>query len=171
MEVIALQGNGSIGKSTVLKIFLAEILDKYSINATTYDLLNVCSCGVLSKLELESEINNENVAKNNSSMVNNHTVTFGINNKKIGLTTYGDTEWHIRQAIKCFKGCDIVFCACRTRGKGCKYLKETYDSLIWVGKTYFKSKGSPLSSRLIEFTNKKQVEILWEIFNMLLSKD
>ena len=168
-KIIALQGKNSKGKSTTLKIFLKEILNKYSITAVEYELKNLTQVGILNSDHLETEIANENVALNTNSSVQNHTAIFEINSKKIGLTTYGDTQWHITHALDCLNDCDIIICACRTKGDGYNYLYDTYkDDLLLLGKATIWSLDKTFLPYLIDYTNAKQVEILWETLNKLL---
>lgn len=169
MKIIALQGKGKRGKSTTLKIFLKELLEKYSTMATEFSLNSITEIGLISAKILADEISNENVAINPTNNVKNHTVSFELNGQKIGLTTYGDTQWHIEQAIHCLADCEIVFCACRTKGEGYNYLYNQYKSRLYLlGKASFWSKDTTLSQYFIEYTNKKQVEMLWQILNNII---
>ena len=172
MVIIALQGKGNVGKSTTLKTFLKEILSKYSISATEYKLDTNSEDGCLEANCLKKEIEDENVDIYNHRDVKNHTVSFEISGEKIGLTTYGDTEWHIKQALECLSDCKIVFCACRTKGAGYNYLYDNYvGNLVCLGKSWFHSKDKNLSQYFMNYTNKKQIEILWEIFRQIVISD
>ena len=156
MKIIALQGKGKTGKSMVLKMFLKKILEKYSIVATEYSLNPISVIGSLSANDLADEMLKENGG------ATNHTVSFEINGKKIGLTTHGDMLWHVVKSITCLHDCEIVFCACKTKGDTKNYLTKSFKDLTIIVTENITPTNINLSNSFTDYTNKKQIETLWK---------
>ena len=93
-----------------------------------------------------------------------------INDKKYGLTTYGDNENLLKIAFEFFTDCDIVICAMRTRGSSYKYIKRLNTDLVRVSKIYIEDDRKNITKNLYEQMkncNEKQVEILIEILKII----
>lgn len=164
MKIVALWGGGKVGKTTTIKMFLLKLLEKNGITAK-----NCKNNGIISSDELKEELKNENTKLLSTSGANNYAVTFEIGKVKYGLTTRGDTYEILEEDFKFFTDCDVVFCATRTKGDTVKFVKSKSKELIWVAKTYVSGEIADLSKKLelINYTNEKQVEILFEILNNL----
>lgn len=62
-----------------------------------------------------------------------------INDKKVGITTRGDTQYCLETDFKKLKNCDLYVCACRSKGETLDFLdKESKDGILLLhGKWYF----------------------------------
>ncbi len=162
MKIVALFARGEIGKSTTLKIFLQQLLEKNSITAK-----NCKGNEIITSDRLKDELKKENARLLSISDVNNYTVTFEIGKVKYGLTTRGDNYEALEEDFKYFDDCGIVFCATRTKGGSVEFVESKSKDLIWVAKTYVSGKFSDPEKKLklMNYTNEKQVEILMEIYN------
>ena len=163
MKIIVLFGKGEKGKSTTLKEFLRQIMEKYSITA-----VNRLNDKRFNATDLKEELAVENKSfLTTKNGVNNYVATFEIGGKKYGVTTRGDRDDILENDFKFFKGCDVVFCATRTKGETVEFIENQNEEVLWVAKTYISDyRKSPENTLdFINYTNQKQVEILIEIFN------
>lgn len=93
MKVLyVLQGAGEKGKSSTLNILIDELVKKYP-NATKRILEQDISC-------------------------DQKVIFDNLNGHIIGIETQGDTNSRLPESLNDFEKaqCDIIFCACRTRG-------------------------------------------------------
>jgi hypothetical protein len=92
-NIFALQGPGHCGKSETIVKVLKLLEKKYNVPPAQIQYFH-------------------------NDKVDKAAILSGVNGKKIGIESYGDGEERIRQSLTAFvkAGCDIIFCACRTRG-------------------------------------------------------
>lgn len=103
-KIICLQGKHDSGKTKTLKKVCKIILEKYKTNKMSdcKTLFEDCY-----KYDFVKVINN-------------------VKGKKIGINTKGD-EWHWLERWNkelAEQGCDIIICACRSRGKTVEQVKK-----------------------------------------------
>ena len=92
MELHVLQGAGNTGKTTTLNILIEELKKKY--------------LSVVPTVLIQGPGDDQKVIFDN------------LNGHKVGIETRGDPKSRLPQSLKDFaqKKCDIIFCACRTKG-------------------------------------------------------
>ena len=166
MKIVALRGKGGTGKSTALKTFLLRLLKEYHITTVNYE-----NGKTFTSEDLEKEIAKENLLLLSSSAgAQDYIVKFEIKGVKYGVTTHGDNRRLLEKGFEKLSDCEVVFCAVRTSGDGLEYLrsKESAQVLI-VNKTSLAWQLSLLKNPLevVNYTNEKQAEILFEIFKNL----
>ena len=90
-DIFALQGVGNCGKTETLRILYDELTKKYP------------NAGV------------QFIHRGNSDIA---VILTGVNGNVVGIETQGDPGSRLDETLKAFvnAGCDIIFCACRTRG-------------------------------------------------------
>ncbi|WP_299773314.1 hypothetical protein [uncultured Pseudoteredinibacter sp.] len=90
-ELFALQGPGNCGKTTTLKNLYNAVCSKYP--AATVQILHRGTADVA-------------------------IIVRGVNGLDIGIESQGDPNSRLQNTLSTFVGekCDIIFCACRTRG-------------------------------------------------------
>lgn len=90
-ELFALQGPGSCGKSTTLINLYNAVRSKYP--AATVQILHNGAADIA-------------------------IVMTGVNGLVVGIESQGDPSSRLQNTLSTFAGaqCDIIFCACRTRG-------------------------------------------------------
>ncbi len=96
-NIFALQGSSNSGKSSTLIQLLTDIITKYPSATTQYFYRTGDIKVILS----------------------------GINGLIVGLESQGDPHSRLQQSLSDFRtaGCDIIFCACRTRGMTVNWIK------------------------------------------------
>lgn len=90
-DVFALQGTGNCGKSTTLASLYSTLLTKYP-KATSEDIHNrTADIAIIMR---------------------------GVNGFVVGIESQGDPGSRLQRTLNAFvtANCDIIFCACRTRG-------------------------------------------------------
>lgn len=103
--IIALKGRASCGKSSTLNLVI-DILKKKYQNASYNLLIN---------------------GRDKKLIINNLVVN--KNNLRVGIETQGDPNSRLASSLLDFNNmkCDIIFCACRTRGQTQKII-ESYKN-------------------------------------------
>lgn len=87
---------------------------------------------------------------------------------RIGIITHGDTLDWIKSGLQYAKGCDIVICACRTKGAGCEYLAKLDVPQIWIEKGRVWNKGGALSqAATLDLQQKSAMDAADRIFECL----
>lgn len=132
MEIYALQGVSNTGKSTTLKLLFLEILEKYfdKIEEVREKSVGICDKKqVLDKIK--AQIFKESKFEENS-YVENINYSVKINGKIITVASAGDSEKEVSEAVAWFEktGCDIGFCAVRTKGNGVELLTQKGAAFI-----------------------------------------
>ena len=94
MKLYVLKGVYESGKTTILNILIQELEKKYSIT------------------------DNEKKVINKGPDEDQQVVFYNLNGHKVGIETIGDPNSRLKESLEEFKKlkCDIIFCACRTRG-------------------------------------------------------
>ena len=164
MKIVALWGKGERGKTTTLKMLLVKLIEKYGVTATDKD------GNTLTIDELKAELASENLNYlPKETNCKNYAVTFELNGVKYGLSTHGDNESVLKTDFSCFTGCDVVFCATKTKGGSVKAVKEQKGDIIWVAKTSITGRKDLLKNPLenVNYSNQLQVDILLKIFEDL----
>ena len=86
---------------------------------------------------------------------------------KVGIVSQGDTKEALRNAFEKFEGCDIVVCACRTKGGSEKYLskiaKDTNDYLLWIGKSRISLWKGNQTKKGVKMLQESTVEFISEM--------
>ena len=116
MKIIAVYGVNDSGKSASVKRFVDEVAtqNKFTI------------------------IRNERFGMGNDILC---IADYKNNNKnvRVGIVSQGDKEEVLNKAFSRFSSCDIVICACRTKGGSEKFLEEKVkandDYVLWIGKS------------------------------------
>jgi len=92
-NIYALQGRGNCGKTETINHVFQILVNKYKIP----------------QAQIHNFFPNMNDIK---------IIMSGVNGMKIGIESQGDPNSRLEQSLKDFvnAGCDIIFCACRTRG-------------------------------------------------------
>lgn len=114
MKIIAFTNKGNCGKTTTLKML-------YGLLAADLDFS-------------QFYFYKENDVGDISAM-------FEYKDKKLGLTTLGDSEKDLKRPFDEFKkeNCDLIVCACRSRDtKNCanSYIKSQSKEITWIKKAY-----------------------------------
>jgi len=93
MNIIALEGKGNSGKTTVLNIVLAELVKSSSSNVKAAQKIPRKIGGDAREILI-------------------------INGKKVGIETQGDPGSRLADSLKLFvkEGCELIVCATRTSG-------------------------------------------------------
>lgn len=122
MNVVALFGNGESGKTTVLKLFLAAVLERYKDRAKVVET----SAKNPTPQNLRKEIDLFEAMKKRGEDCEFHDVyaVLEIDGKKIGITTKGDSEADLRMETERFSDCDLCFCAARSKGETLALLRK-----------------------------------------------
>ena len=119
--IIVLQGSSNIGKSSTIRKFAQIVLN----NNTFFS--HISKCKIINSL-------------NNFDNVNTKE-TYGFiddikTEKRIGFFSYGDPGTEIQKNIECLLNdfyCDIVVCACRTKGETVKQIKSLKNvNILWT---------------------------------------
>lgn len=110
-DIYALQGKGNTGKTGTIKLLKDLLVQKYSLSSM--DILDFFhrTRGDIKIILFRVKVSNGSNKKNNKLYT-------------IGIESYGDKVKRLRQSITDFEivGCDIMFCACRTKGSTFNYL-------------------------------------------------
>ncbi|MCI9518601.1 MAG: hypothetical protein HFK08_04995 [Clostridia bacterium] len=122
MNVVALFGNGQSGKTTVLKLFLAAVLERYKGEVTVVET----SSKNLSPSALRKEIDMFEAMKKRGEDCDFHDTyaVLDVGGRRIGITTEGDSEFALRTAMERFSDCDLCFCAARSKGDTLALLRK-----------------------------------------------
>ena len=117
MKIIALHGKGGCGKSSVLRYL-------YSLLTGDFDFT-------------QFYFYKENDFGDISAM-------FAYKDKKLGLTTLGDSESDLIRPFNEFKKehCDLIVCACRsrdTKNGANNYIKSQSKVITWIKKAYIET--------------------------------
>ena len=147
--IIALQGVGSIGKTTTLKILLRKISDLATINKCGLNNPVYRKDNHLRKAEYLTDLLQ---AKGTDVYA-----VFIWNGKRIGITTQGDEAKYLKAAFKKLEVCDIYVCAARSRGGTIKFLTEKDKNCIFLSKT----KSSSAETQL--FLNQGDAQKIFEL--------
>ena len=111
-NIFALQGSSNSGKSSTLIHLLNLVVAKYP-NATVQTLH-----GGTKEVQV---------------------IVHPVNGKKVGIESRGDPGSHLQQSLTDFRNanCNIVFCACRTRGMTVNWINAMSppDSVQFVQQT------------------------------------
>lgn len=140
MKIIVLNGKASCGKTTVIKKLYAKLV----ANPTFVQ----CYFRKESAFDLSA--------------------IFEYNEKKIGLTTFGDGENELKNAFNVFisESCDLVVCASRsrdTKNGAVRYIKSLGAHLIWYKKAYVEQfQTKYVADKEIDKINEIQAQILFE---------
>ena len=139
MKIIVLNGKAECGKTTVLKKLYAKL--------------------VASELFYQTFFHPE--SRYDLSAI------FEYSDKKLGITTLGDSKADLEKAFKIFieQGCDLVVSASRsrdTKSGAIRYIKSLSSSLIWYKKAYVeKSLTKYDATSEIDEINELQAKILF----------
>ncbi|MDD4832243.1 MAG: hypothetical protein PHI78_01030 [Clostridia bacterium] len=162
MKIVALQGKGNIGKTTTLKLLILKILEKFPNSKIIYQYKDGIKDNQQLINKIKAQIDKEKRDRlSGVCRVLNVIIVLEINNKKIGICTYGDTKKLLVDAVKIFieNKCELCFSACLTTGETVDYLKSL-DSAITIRK-----------KRIIEINDKFEEinsEQAQEILNILI---
>lgn len=88
-----------------------------------------------------------------------------INNKKLGITTYGDSRRELVEDFNLMGKCDLYVCACHTKGGTVDFLEqETSNGLLLKhGKWYYKEKGYKYNfDKTVSKINNMQANLIYE---------
>ncbi|MBO4473025.1 MAG: hypothetical protein IJT04_02960 [Bacteroidales bacterium] len=113
MKIIALFGIGNSHKTTSIKLFFDQYVNLKNGFTNINDM---------------SEAGRKDII-----------ITAIYNEKiKVGIASQGDSRWFLEKEFEVLKDCEIVICACRTKGNGPSFLKEkateTNGGIIWIEK-------------------------------------
>ena len=153
MKIIALQGKGGTGKTQCLQKLIYEIGKNNTITCL-YPQNNFKFNELIQ--------NGDPVTKSNNNMVD--FIVYGkIENKIVGITTYGDDDDSLIDSFYKLKNydCDLYICACRTHGQTINLLKE----LTLTGKLIIHNRWAVNEELFREKTLKYQIK---EIYNEIL---
>jgi len=100
-NIYALKGRENCGKTETIKFVCQILVNKYKISQT----------------QIQDFFPNTPDIK---------IILSGIKGMKIGIESQGDPKSRLEQSLKDFvnAGCDIIFCACRTRGKTVQWINS-----------------------------------------------
>lgn len=104
-HLFALQGPGNCGKSDTLIQLFQALQNKYP-SATTHTLYS----------------GTRDIA----------VIMHGVNGFVVGIESQGDPNSRLQQSLSAFStaGCDIIFCACRTRGMTISWVNSLSPAYI-----------------------------------------
>jgi hypothetical protein len=105
----ALKGVSNCGKTTTLRLVFKMLKDMYVVS------------------EKEQIKYHPNFVENGNKDIQDIAVTMSdINGKRIGIMSEGDADKYLKDAIRYFVSvnCDVIFCACRTKGGTVECIEE-----------------------------------------------
>ncbi len=114
MKIIAIQGKENSGKSTVLKMLCVKIMETLKKQLVSAEIKFLR--GLVRNIEtVKRQIEIEKIARCNKekTRVDNFIAVIQLKGITIGISTWGDEEKQIVDAIEIFKqyGCEICYCA------------------------------------------------------------
>ena len=120
---------------------------------------------LIEKIKQQHEIEELYVGNENAVIITK------INNKKLGVTTYGDTRKELEEKFDLMGECDFYVCASRSKGDTLKFLEEetAQGILIKHGKWYFESKDYKCDFKnIVSEINNMQTQVIYkEIIDIL----
>jgi len=131
-QIIALQGIGNSGKTTTIQRLRSSLLT--------------------------SKFSERTISTNNKDF----TSIFTRQGKAIGVTSYGDTSYIVAGELDVLKSCDIIICACRSRGGSVCAVREASENVGFITKTYSSNRN------LHERANAKDADVLFSQINSFL---
>lgn len=119
MKVVALQGQGNRGKSTVLAALYAELRTYKGVTAETVDA--PLPADVIADIAAERKARRQGA----EYKIKDFSAVLDMQGRRIGICTAGDTEEAVLAALDYLtsENCDIGFCAVRSKGKAVHALK------------------------------------------------
>ena len=169
MKIVSLFGKGSIGKSTTLKMLIAEILEKYN-------------CRILhSKVhELTEEITAETVLQSVKNYLfakrdrrryvgYDMNIVLSVADHKIGITTMGDDINVVKKTIAKFEeyGCELCFCATHPQAR--YKIKDMANNVVFYSQREVNCYGEANFMEKLDVANKNTVELLMSELAELLN--
>lgn len=154
MKIIAVYGVGNSGKTTSIKRFVDKFINEQNS---------------FSAPEFIGEKNKNDII---CKTVYNSVI-------KVGITSQGDTKEFVEIAFEKMTDCDIVICACRTKGGSEKYLekraKDENGYILWIGKARVslwegnkaKTGAETLQDQAIDYTS----EMIYKGFQLIVQKE
>ena len=106
MKIIVLYGKGNTGKSTSIRRFYEKYVKDNPLFAINKD-----DIGTLD-LRLRAT----------------------YKGKIVGIFSHGDSEWWVKDGFDYVGECDVVICACRSKGAAMDYIKSKSSGIIWLEK-------------------------------------
>lgn len=114
MKIIAIQGKENSGKSTVLKMLCVNIMEMFNEENISNEIQFMR--GLVRNIEtVKRQIKTEKIARyhQEKARVDNFIAVIRSKDITVGISTWGDKEKQIVEAIEIFKqySCEICFCA------------------------------------------------------------
>ena len=114
MKIIAIQGKENCGKSTVLKMLCVNFLKK--VEEQNFSAEIKFERGLVRNIEtVKRQIEIEKIARHNQekTRVDNFIAVICLKDITVGISTWGDEEKQIDDAMEIFRqySCEICFCA------------------------------------------------------------
>lgn len=163
MKIIALQGKSNMGKSTALGRLVMDLCDR---GAKLLEVKKDFEENVSDKVEEERKrcFGGENVE------VKDFAAILDYRGKKIGVVTQGDTRKCMDYWFDDFilvQGCDVVVCACRTKGETIEKLEEIKaERLIFVSKAWIETAAGKYDDfTILDRLTDDQIRLLIEIID------
>ena len=158
MNVLALWGKGSKGKTTTINL-----------------LTGLLSNGFTQNINFQYPVTLPiNMGKDNCYIVI-------YNGKKIGITTRGDTKKALEDDFRWLKqnagDCDLYVCATRSKGTTCKYIEQeaATSDIFWIAKASVthKENGTYVDSAFITqrqgVINQKQADYIRNFIDKMIT--
>ena len=153
MKIIAIYGVGDSGKTTAIKRFF----NKY----------------------VNEDYGFEDVVDQSKENCKDILITAKYGDIKVGVSSQGDSDYFVNKALDAFAECDIVICACRTKGGSEQALeaKAKMDDghLCWLGKARISlwkgNKSVKGAEKLQERAVDDMSEMIYHAFQMLTMKE
>lgn len=162
MKIIALEGKSNTGKSTTLGRLAKELCDKGAKFVSGKDIDEE---GVLRNAEDERA----RYLAGNEVKAKDFAAVFEYSGKKIGVVTQGDTRKCMDYWFDDFilvQDCDVIVCACRTKGETIEKLEEIGGDCIFVSKSWVDTKDGKYDDfTILDRLTDDQIRLLIEIID------
>lgn len=142
-KIIVLYGKGHCGKTTTLNLLIEKLISSDAV--------------VLGGMPA-------------SNPEENCWIVLEYQGRRIGIITVGDDGKILDDYFhKLSTDCDIYVCASRTKGSSCKYITDTFPSILWLEKWSVSQEGNTTASlkKLRSDANEKQAWGLITAINAL----
>ena len=140
MKIIVLYGKGNTGKSTAIRRFYDNYVKDNSLFAVIKD-----NIGALD-LRLRAT----------------------YKGKTIGIFSHGDNEWVVKDGFDFVGECDVVICACRSKGAAMDFIKRKTKEIVWIEKSTIGAEIGVISDADINWMRSEQANDTAARINLLL---
>ncbi len=130
MKIITLMGASNIGKTNTLKKLIFQLVTE--CKAVLLDVKGGTRCSTYISPSQNHKINSM------MSQSGDVFVKLEIGGKKYGISTAGDTKWHIESKLQLLLDCDYFVCASRDTGETYTYICGLEINPLYTVKKVFK---------------------------------